>query len=170
MDTVNILRFINSLILILILSSSGYSQNEVEQKDGQFDFWIGEWDVFKYGTDTLAGYSQIESILNGVVIKESYQSVIGGYEGTSLNKYNSINQKWEQYWVDNSGITLHLVGEYGDNKMTLANKEERSNSTLYNRITWTDLDGEAVRQKWEQSRDGQNWQVAFDGHYKPKKK
>ena len=157
-------------LLAIFLTTSALSQESSDQsKNSQFNFWIGEWDVFKYGTDTLVGYSQIESILNGLVIKETYKSSQYAFEGTSLSKYNQINGQWEQYWVDNSGTTLHIKGAYSNKKMTLSNTEKRTEGTFHNRLTWTDLEGKAVRQMWEQSNDGEKWVVVFDGHYKPKK-
>lgn len=132
-----------------------------EEKYRQFDFWIGKWEVFQYGTEKLAGHSLIESILDGKVIRETYSTANSNYAGTSLNKYNPTSGKWEQYWVDNSGLTLHILGQYEDNKMTL------QDAALSNRITWHNLADGTVRQVWEQSTDsGKNWTKAFDGHYK----
>ncbi|MEE9372047.1 MAG: hypothetical protein V3V00_03245 [Saprospiraceae bacterium] len=148
-------------------SMNGQIDNQGDKK-GQFDFWKGDWDVFKYGTDTLLGHSHIEVILNGFVIKESYSSSSSAYEGTSLSKFNSLIDKWEQYWVDNTGATLHLKGHYINDKMILSNQETHRQRIVHNRLTWTNLNGTGVRQKWEQSRDGKRWRVIFDGHYLPK--
>ena len=54
----------------------------------QFDFWLGSWEVYKYGTDTLVGSSQIESILDGMSLLENYSTASGQFQGKSLNKYN----------------------------------------------------------------------------------
>jgi len=167
-SVLKILKWI--LLFTLINSTCVDAQAKVEsQKDGQFDFWVGEWDVYKYGTDTLLGHSHIESVLNRYVIKETYSSSRSPYEGTSFSKYNQINNKWEQYWVDNSGVTLHIVGAYSDNKMILSNKEERSTGSTYNKLIWTDLKEKGVRQTWKQSLDGISWNTIYDGHYIPKK-
>jgi len=153
----------------LIFLNEGHSQNEdVQKKYREFDFWIGEWDVYKYGTDTLVGNSQIESILDGVVIKESYQSTANTYRGTSYNKYNQSKKRWEQYWVDNAGTTLHILGGLENGNMVLQNVESQ-NETPRNRITFSPDEDGTVRQTWDQSSDkGVSWKTVFDGHYRSK--
>jgi len=119
---------------------------------------------------TLVGSSSIKSILGGIAIRESYQSTSSTYKGTSLNKYNASKKRWEQYWVDNSGTTLHILGGIVDGKMILQNEEEGANGKIYNRLAWQKLDDDSVRQTWEQSYDeGESWVIVFDGHYRGKK-
>ncbi len=156
------------------LLSSLAAQNDAGEKDGnskfhEFDFWIGEWEVYKTGTKDLLGYSKVESIIDGFAIQESYQSAKSGYVGTSINKYNPATMKWEQYWVDNTSLTLYLKGRKVENQMVLENLLETEDGTLGNRITWTDNKDGTVQQVWEQSSDeGQSWSKIFDGLYKKK--
>lgn len=135
-----------------------------------FDFWIGEWDVFTYGTDNLGGHSVIEPIIDSLVIKESYRTAKGNYIGTSLNKYNPSNKKWEQFWVDNSGLSLLIQGGIVDDKMVLVGSRNTPKGEVLDKIQWTPLEDGTVRQEWLQSTDyGTNWNKIFDGHYKRKK-
>ncbi len=51
------------VILICFTTSLSYAQNNQKNdqaKYKEFDFWIGEWTVYKYGTDSIAGHSKIE--------------------------------------------------------------------------------------------------------------
>ncbi|TFH26541.1 MAG: hypothetical protein E4H10_06725 [Bacteroidia bacterium] len=97
------------ILLFLIASQQILAQQASEEltyKNHQFDFWLGTWEVYKYGTDTLVGHSRIESINDGLGLLENYSVALGKYQGKSLNKYNPARERWEQYWIDNSGLTL----------------------------------------------------------------
>lgn len=161
-----ILRYLYlSFLAMCFISHNTQAQSTFKAHKGEFDFWIGEWNVYKYGTDTLVGVSKIESILSGGTIKETYHSSRGNYAGTSLSKYNAQEQRWEQYYVDNGGLTLHITGELEDGKMILANKVRQQESDLHNRITWSP-DEDGVRQTWDTSSDGLSWTTVFDGYYR----
>lgn len=136
-----------------------------------FDFWIGEWNVYKHNTDKIVGKSKIERIIDGKAIKETYHSTTSSYQGTSLNKYNPRTDQWEQFWVDNTGLTLHITGNLENKAMVLQNKVPSDKGTLLNKIKWQKNKDGTVRQTWYQSTDeGKNWTIVFDGDYKSNKK
>jgi hypothetical protein len=142
------------------------SDEPLAQED--FSFWIGDWEVYKTGTDAVVGKSKIEIILNGQAIQESYYSTGSSYSGTSLNKYVKDANRWEQYWVDNTGLRLYLIGNFSDGKMVLSDCETRKAGPC-NRISWWQK-GKGIRQVWEQSEDnGATWTIVFDGTYKSRK-
>lgn len=144
-------------------------QEDLEKAYHQFDFWLGQWEVYKYGTDTLVGQSHIESIIDGLGLLENYTAVNSSYRGKSLNKYNPARDRWEQYWIDNSGLTLFLSGGLSAGKMILEDTEHGDPERGYNRIVWSLQNGTSVRQTWSISRDGgKSWSVVFDGEYQPK--
>ncbi|TYP70411.1 hypothetical protein [Aquimarina intermedia] len=160
------LRFTAYLVFLLI-SNASFSQETSIQKERQFDFWIGDWEVYTFQTDSLVGKSKITSILNGKGIKEEYASINTSYQGTSLNTYNSKREHWEQYYIDITGLVLHLYGGFKENTMCLMNQVVMEEGMLLNRITWQPLDHEEVRQRWTQSSDnGKTWIVIFDGRYR----
>jgi len=126
--------------------------------------------VYKYGTDTLVGFSQIESVIDSLGLLENYSVAKGKYLGKSLNKYNPARERWEQYWIDNSGLTLFLSGGLKEGKMVLDDVEHGDRDKGLNRIVWELLKSNTVRQTWSISKDGGlSWSVVFDGEYKPKK-
>jgi len=133
----------------------------------QFDFWLGHWDVYKFGTDTLVGESRIESIIDSVGLLENYRAARGKYVGKSLNKYNPAEDRWEQYWIDNAGLTLFLSGGIVDGKMVLDDVARGDPDKGLNKVVWEKLDENTVRQTWSVSKDnGKTWTVIFDGEYK----
>jgi hypothetical protein len=152
------MRYLITLAFILSFLQVHHAQDD-HYRD--FDFWVGEWNVYKFGTDTLVGHSQIQLILDSMAIQEFYRSSQSKFEGTSLNKFNPNLKRWEQYWVDNSGLSLHIVGGLKDGTMIMENKA--------NRISWKKLPKSRVRQIWEVSQDeGKSWQKVFDGEYRRK--
>ena len=133
----------------------------------EFDFWIGEWEVFSDGK--LAGTNSIRPILDGCVLQEMWSGAQGG-AGSSLNFYNPRVDKWQQFWVWRNGTTLNLSGAFEEGRMVLqGDSVSQSGEAIRNRITWTPNADGTVRQLWEVSKDqGESWQSAFDGLYKKK--
>ncbi|MEO0898021.1 MAG: hypothetical protein AAFY71_16550 [Bacteroidota bacterium] len=152
------------VILLSMLMGIGFlfAQQSISPKASfhEFDFWLGEWNVYKFDTDTLVGYSRIETIIDSVAILENYRTSKGSYQGKSINKFDPQTGKWDQFWVDNSGLTLKIQGELVDGNMVLGNTG--------NRITWSPLEGNRVRQKWEAKQADGSWKVVFDGEYRKK--
>ena len=110
---------------------------------------------------------KLRMIVDSFAIQEKYQNAKSKYQGTSINKFNSGTDQWEQFWVDNTGLTLHLKGQKIENKMILQNTIGSGEGlTFKNRITWIDNGDGTVQQIWEQSQgeDGQ-WLKNFDGTY-----
>jgi hypothetical protein len=131
-----------------------------------FDFWIGEWDVF--GPEgRQVGTSSITALFGTGALAEHWHGA-GEVEGRSLNALDELRGGWHQTWVDSSGGVLLLDGGLTAGAMVmdgLAPAEAGSAEPERQRITWTPLDGE-VRQHWEVSSDrGATWRTAFDGRY-----
>jgi hypothetical protein len=134
------------------------------QQQRQFDFWIGDWDVTVGGQP--AGRNRIERILDGCALLENWTGA-GGMSGKSLNFYDTQRAQWHQTWVDDRGGSLGLDGTFSGGKMVLSgSKKDKEGKTVVNRIIWTALPNDQVRQVWETSTDeGKSWTTAFDGIY-----
>jgi hypothetical protein len=135
----------------------------------QFDFWVGEWDVRK-PDGTRAGQSRIEPILEACVIFENWTGATG-FAGKSFNLYNAASDRWEQFWVDQSGARLHLHGGLEGERMVLSGLREKTDAQTgpaqRERISWTPNADGSVRQLWETSSDdGRTWTTSFDGLYR----
>ena len=139
----------------------------------QFDFWIGEWDV--YGKNgKKAGDSKIELILDSCIILENWKSasLFNGvyYSGKSFNTYNSVTKQWQQTWVDNTGGTTEfLEGHYEDKTMILKTKPFWFNkdTMAVRRLTFFSINADKVRQLGEISKDNEKtWNTEYDLEYR----
>ena len=166
------------ILITIILLIAGFAQAQTQtnpctiEEAHQFDFWLGDWDVYHTTADTIIGHNLITSIANGCALLENWSSA-GGFTGSSINKYDFSTKMWEQMWVDVSGTTLHIKGTYKDSKMILENEQPArgGNGIVKNKITYYNNSDGTLRQHWEFSNDqGKTWQSAFDGMYRKVKK
>jgi len=157
-------RILTMAMLLMAIFVGAQNQSPCSSpKAHEFDFWIGNWTVYQNGTEKIVGHNNIVAVADGCGIQENWKDVTGSNVGTSLNKYAFRKGKWQQFWIDNSGLTLELEGDYADNKMVMMGQSPNSTD----RITWFKNADGTVRQLWEQSKDkGTTWTVAFDGLYK----
>ena len=133
----------------------------------QFDFWVGDWTVYKTGTDTLAGHNSVRRILNSCVIEENWTSA-SGWQGKSFNTYNPVDSTWNQVWADQSGATYHFSGRRTGNVVQLSGETItlKGEHLLFGLAFHYDPEKDTVRQVWKMSKnEGENWTVIFDGTY-----
>ena len=173
------MRKVLLLVLIIMASLADKAQKPpctIDPIYRQFDFWIGEWDVYaKNGKK--AGDSRIELILDSCIILENWKSanVSQGiyYSGKSFNAYNSTTKQWQQTWVDNVGGTIeYLEGHYENNKMIFLTKpfQFHKDTMAIRRLTFYNLEINKVRQYGEISKDnGLSWATEYDLEYRRKK-
>ncbi|HHG83330.1 MAG TPA: hypothetical protein ENJ82_01165 [Bacteroidetes bacterium] len=133
----------------------------------QFNFWIGEWDVYQKGK--LVGTNEVKQILGECVIMENWVG-IGPSRGKSFNLYNIQSGEWEQTWVDNVGGIIRFHGSYADGIMSMvADGKTQDGSHIAYKLTFWDNENRTVRQLWEAKKDeGEKWFTLFDGLYKKK--
>jgi tetratricopeptide (TPR) repeat protein len=135
----------------------------------QFDFWVGDWEVFDT-RGTRTGTSHVERSLDGCLIIENWEARLGD-KGKSFNTYNPGTRKWQQYWVSSTGGVTFYEGELQDGSMRyVGTNNPRAGTPGPVRLTFTPLDGGRVRQFGEVSTDnGATWNVGYDFVYVPKK-
>ena len=159
-----------SLILFL-LSFFGMAQttcNCCTESHQQFDFWVGDWDVYDTSGKKL-GENRIEKLEKDCIISENWQGATGG-SGKSYNYFNISDSTWNQVWISSSGNNLVLKGKASPNKMVLKSELSKGEKgDYYNRITWTKNENGSVTQVWEiLDTQEKPISVAFEGVYKPK--
>ncbi|HTH56566.1 MAG TPA: tetratricopeptide repeat protein [Cyclobacteriaceae bacterium] len=139
----------------------------------EFDFWLGNWDVYVRGTNTLAGKSKIESASGGCMVLENWTAIGGvAHNGKSMNFVDPVTGKWIQVWVGSSGIvpqniTRFYDGEYKDGAMRFVFDREVNGSKIIGRFIFYNEGPNQVRQFNEQSSDGgKTWTTSYDFTYK----
>lgn len=133
----------------------------------QFDFWVGQWQV--YTGDTLAGTNDIVLLQDSCLLREQWTSARSGYTGTSYNFYDARSGQWHQTWVDNQGGSLRLRGEFRGGMMRLQSEPFTTpdGQTRRHRLTWTPQNDGYVRQHWQLlDEQDQAVQTIFDGLYR----
>ena len=138
----------------------------------QFDFWLGEWDVFNPAGQKI-GHNSITSTNDGCVVYENWLDARGG-GGNSFNFYETKTKRWHQFWVSSygnssplsaaaDGTPMPMSGGLVDGAMQL---QSPAGVKPLNRWTWSRVEGGKVRQHAEQSTDdGATWTTVFDGMY-----
>ncbi len=136
-------------------------------KAREFDFWIGEWDVYVTGTKNFAGNSKIEMISGGCAILENWES--NASSGKSLNFIDPHTNKWRQTWVGSYafGTQDFTDGEYKDGAMRFVFEGTNPNGQKFmGRFIFFNEKPGQVRQFNETSVDGgKTWTTSYDFTY-----
>ena len=145
-----------------------------EPHSHDFDFWIGDWNVYPTGSQFLVGNSHVEPMAGGCALLENWTST-QAQSGKSFNYYDEQSGKWEQDWVGSGGFAgarqRYYSGEYKNGAMhftyeTIGAKGEKQtgNFIFYN------IDKDTVRQYQDvSSDDGKTITVQYDFTYVRKK-
>lgn len=165
------------LIIFLLLGCKLTFAQKPCEKDpiyNQFDFWLGEWEVYDL-KGNVAGHSKITKILDNCVVLEEWTSAGAQqglvFSGKSYNSYNAASKQWQQNWVDNTGgSNEYLTGKYENNAMHFVSRPFMSNGKLsIRKLTFFKLESGKVRQFGEISTDdGKTWTTEYDLEYRNK--
>ena len=161
------------LLLILIsMPFHGISQENdcacCTPQHQEFDFWIGDWEVFNEKGEKI-GENLIEKLEDNCIVSENWEGGKGG-SGKSFNYYDPVDSTWNQLWISNTGNILKLKGKAEPGKMILKSepvKDEKGD--YYNKITWTKNPDGSVTQLWEiYDLQGKLLNESFRGIYRKK--
>lgn len=128
----------------------------------QFDFWVGNWDVYRTDTNALVAHSLIEKLYGGCAVRENWMP-IGGTGGGSLNSYRPASKHWEQYWTDSGNNMNVYVGGLEDSKMVLTGTSHASNGSDSSvRMVYEKLaDGSVTQTGYTSPDSGKTWQLSY---------
>lgn len=173
----NKIVFLLLVVILFLLPSQNFAQLPCGKPEfRQFDFWIGEWEV--YGKNgQKAGESRITLILDSCIILEEWTSANKTqgitYAGKSFNKFNPMTDQWQQTWVDNvGGSTEYLKGKYSEKKIIFETDAFpfKKDTIAVRKLTFYDLGPAKVRQHGEITKDkGVSWATEYDLEYRRKK-
>jgi hypothetical protein len=137
----------------------------------QFDFWVGDWDVYPNGANQLLAHSKIEKLYSNCAVRENWMPLKGG-QGGSLNSYEPTAKKWHQVWIGSQPGRVEFSGGFTGDKMVLTGTWRNVNGPGKDgliRMTYSKNADGSVRQHGEQSLDhGLTWTNSFDFIYRKK--
>jgi hypothetical protein len=171
MKTIGKLRAGILLVLVLVLSSAsgmlgGFALSDQAAAPElcaapayhQFDFWIGDWDVFDTGGSAKVAHARIKSILDGCVLHEDYQGD-DRHKGQSFTIYDATRNLWHQTWVTNRGELLEIEGKLEGGDIVLSGRNQRGALV---RGTWRPVHGEVREFATTSTDNGKTWKPWFD--------
>jgi len=83
----------------------------------QFDFWLGEWQVFDATNNTLVAFDRVEKHSEGCIVQQNMNFLTDMYRrpgatyrlaGISVNRYDG--EAWLEMWADNQWGAIALRG------------------------------------------------------------
>lgn len=145
-------------------ASSAQSKNNA-QRNHQFDFWIGDWDLT--WNDTSKGSNNVTLEMNDFVVYEHFNDRVNNFSGWSWSVYDTVSKKWKQTWVDNQGTYLDFTGEMRDNKMMLERSfTSKKGKLIKQRMIFYNITKNDFDWNWENSVDeGASWKLSWKIHY-----
>ncbi|MBC7401407.1 MAG: tetratricopeptide repeat protein [Mucilaginibacter sp.] len=144
-----------------------------EPRSHDFDFWIGDWNVFSTNNKTQVGTSHIEVMAGSCALLENWTSS-QAHNGKSFNYYDKQAGKWEQDWIGSGGVSdkqRYLNGEYKDGAMRFTYQSTNPNGQKQiGKFIFYNIDKDTVRQYQDLSTDdGKTYTVVYDFTYVRKK-
>ncbi|MCA8901594.1 MAG: hypothetical protein KDA53_10115 [Hyphomonas sp.] len=131
-----------------------------------FDFWIGEWDVFG-PNGAQAGINSIQPAESGCLLIEHWTNT-GGGTGQSYNFYDPGIGKWRQLWVS-AGAVIDYAGGLTETGSMLLEGEIRyhgAGGTANFTGEWTpNEDGSVTQHFRQQNAETGDWSDWFIGTY-----
>lgn len=133
-----------------------------EPERRQFDFWVGDWDVYDTASQVMVARSTIEKLYAGCAVRENWKP-LKGTGGGSLNAWRPDEKGWRQTWLDSSGAWAEFRGGWTGTAIVI---QGDWGGTL-TRMTYTPNPDGTVRQAGETSADkGVTWKPSFDLTYR----
>jgi len=135
----------------------------------QFDFWLGDWEVFDTGSTSKSADVRVDSILDGCVLREHYEDE-AGQVGESFTVFDAGRKVWHQTWVTNRGRLLTIEGALQNGSIVLTGAYYLDNAKEVRvRGTWTRV-ADGVRETAVTSTDaGKTWKPWFDLSFRKRK-
>jgi hypothetical protein len=117
----------------------------------QFDFWLGDWQVFDASTDKLVAFDRVEKHSEGCIVEQNMTFVTDMYRrpgasyrlsGMSINRYDG--EAWLELWADNQWGAIAMRGSPDSNSaMVLKTITPSRNRDL--KIVWENRADGTVR-------------------------
>lgn len=131
----------------------------------EFDFWIGNWDVFDQDGEKV-GENCVTKDQQGFLLTEKWSNV-DGESGTGINYFDPSEHKWKQTWVDTGGNIIRASGGADEGKMSFEGYLTRPSGVIISaKVTYAQNEDGSVRRLIEHSgNQGVTWSIHCDRQY-----
>jgi hypothetical protein len=138
-----------------------------QQEYGQFDFWLGEWDLVSSSGQSSGDRSSVQLSTGDCVVEEAFLPAAGG-RGVSRAMYDGRTQQWARIWIEPGRMLIFVTGGLVNDDMIMTGGTTGT-SQLTNRTVWEPTNDNSVRQFTQTSaNNGATWTNAgFDATYIP---
>jgi hypothetical protein len=157
-----------------LLTQSSNAQSSAPDSS-LFDFWIGEWDLWWYGKDSVKEYgtNSITRILDNRVIREDFAITSGtntGFKGQSVSLLDVQTATWKQTWVDNTGGYMPFTGGSDGVRRYFQRESVRGGKTILQKMIFHSIAHDSLVWDWTNSTDGgRTWNTLWRIHYHRRK-
>tara|TARA_R110001606_G_scaffold377951_3_gene537403 strand:+ start:1853 stop:2419 length:567 start_codon:yes stop_codon:yes gene_type:complete len=131
-----------------------------------FDFWVGEWNVYAPDDGPYQGHNSITRAQGGCLISERWSGASGS-TGESMNFYDPLVGAWRQVWVSPGNFIDYTGGLNADGAMELTGEIHNTGNGVRApfRGVWTLQEDGSVRQHFQQQGSDGSWSDWFVGIY-----
>jgi len=138
----------------------------VQDVHDDFDFWLGEWNVYAPDGGPYQGHNSITKSQGGCLITERWEGAQGS-TGESLNAWDPLVGAWRQVWVSRGAFIDYTGGLDDAGAMVLEGEiyYPGRNIRAPFRGTWTPREDGTVRQHFQQQDADGAWSDWFVGIY-----
>ena len=126
-----------------------------------FDFWVGRW---RCAWDGGAGTNVVDTVCDGAVVRESFESDDGSLIGTSLSVYDPVAGCWVQTWMDSQRSWFHLTGHFDSGALDLVTTTEDPQGRRF-RMRFAGISDEGFDWTWSGSSPDGRWEPRWAIRY-----
>lgn len=137
------------------------------KEHGQFDFWVGDWEVFRDDTEAKVARSKVERLYDGCVLRENWMP-FKGTPGGSLNVYRPGAHEWRQVWTDQANELHDYHGRWTGELMEFVGTATAPDNVARKvRMTFQPGgDGSVVQTGFNWSEKDQAWTIDYRFTYR----
>jgi hypothetical protein len=140
----------------------------------QFDFWVGDWQVFEAKSNRLVGYDRVEKHSHGCIVQQNLTMVTDLYRGPGVgyrmsgigvNRFDG--EGWLELWADDTWGAIALRGTLdAHGSMVLTTLTPSRNRDL--RLVWEQQpDGSVRTLQYVAPAGSGKWELFGDLIYRP---
>ncbi len=179
MRTTNIL----TTLLLMTVAAGGWAQDNSQvpvpctsELYKQFDFWVGDWEVYSNADGELQGLDTIAKQNDGCLIVQHWRQqndafkptgAVNRLEGRSVTMFDT--ETWRQVWTDNGGTFMPMKGGLVDGNMVLTSEFSNPTWPIYKWHWEPKADGTIHNFGFVSTDRGETWNQYFDITYRPRR-